>query len=198
MARRLLNLLTAASLLLCVAVVALWLSTSSVSLVVSYRRDAPDDNSFGQIAGQLYGGGMWVHYGWRLVPNTSLESRPWLRSIQRLPYGPRWIDNTWRSDIRTGPLPGNGRYRIIYLQWPHWPVAAVLAVLPSTRLLSHARRRRRPIRAGLCPACDYDLRATPNRCPECGTDQTGATGANKDGQDTTGEQDWEHSHFQKM
>jgi hypothetical protein len=56
------------------------------------------------------------------------------------------------------------------LRLPYWPIAAATALLPAWRLLTHRRRRRRARAAqGLCPRCGYDLRATPDRCPECGT-----------------------------
>jgi hypothetical protein len=49
---------------------------------------------------------------------------------------------------------------------PHWFAALSFAALPGYRLASRLRRRQPP---GLCPSCGYDLRATPDRCPECGT-----------------------------
>jgi hypothetical protein len=49
--------------------------------------------------------------------------------------------------------------------FPLWVPTAAFALLPSIRLI--ARWRRRPP-AGHCPDCGYDLRATPDRCPECG------------------------------
>ena len=62
----------------------------------------------------------------------------------------------------------NGRIRGAFA--PVWAVALATAVLPAwwvprERRLRKAERRQR---SGLCPRCGYDLRASPDRCPECG------------------------------
>jgi hypothetical protein len=50
---------------------------------------------------------------------------------------------------------------------PPWQALLPALVLPSAKVGLLIRRRRRKIQ-GCCPVCGYDLRATPDRCPECG------------------------------
>jgi hypothetical protein len=58
------------------------------------------------------------------------------------------------------------RYRAVA-----FPVAYPLLlalVIPCATLYAALRHRRRAV-AGACAKCGYDLRGTPDRCPECGT-----------------------------
>jgi hypothetical protein len=66
-------------------------------------------------------------------------------------------------DVETGY---GGTYCDVCL--PYWMLISGTAVLPAVcarRLLIRRHRRR----ARLCLICGYDLRASNDRCPECGT-----------------------------
>lgn len=51
---------------------------------------------------------------------------------------------------------------------PLWPIVLTAAFLPFRWMRARCRRNNRE-REGCCITCGYDLRATPDRCPECGT-----------------------------
>ena len=56
-----------------------------------------------------------------------------------------------------------------FVEVPFWALLMTLAAVPATWIRTYRNRRHRRA-AGHCPSCGYDLRATPERCPECGTE----------------------------
>jgi len=50
---------------------------------------------------------------------------------------------------------------------PIWSLALVFAILPAVEVAKRLPRSRR-VSSNRCATCGYDMRATPERCPECG------------------------------
>jgi hypothetical protein len=69
------------------------------------------------------------------------------------------------GDVSSIGLPTR-RMRMLVI--PYWSIVLALAIAPATSLLL-ARRRRWKQRNRRCLNCGYDLRASTDRCPECGT-----------------------------
>ncbi|MCH8053331.1 MAG: hypothetical protein IH895_04670 [Planctomycetes bacterium] len=51
---------------------------------------------------------------------------------------------------------------------PLWIPMLLFATLSLVLYLPHVHGRRRRHKLGLCLKCGYDLRASKERCPECG------------------------------
>jgi hypothetical protein len=91
--------------------------------------------------------------------------------------GLRLLDRTekdWHSSppgSRTAPDPPYTEVRELGVSVPCWQAAALSACLPACWLLRRRRRHFGRLRSdrGQCVRCGYDLRTTPDRCPECGT-----------------------------
>lgn len=101
-------------------------------------------------------------------------------TYEQTPYNV-WLNQPWpqfvfhhdvaRIGMRPSPRPDD--YYLAFLvttevRVPHWFVACVTSMPPAIVLTWRWYQRRR-IKPGCCKNCGYDLRASPQRCPECGT-----------------------------
>jgi hypothetical protein len=183
MRRRLWNILTFVSLLLCVATVLLW--------VHSYKRqgwacwtECGSRRCYAITVGN-FPGRAFLSFSTQAADAPAVTS-PSGWALPSLAQLPRWM--TWSEDSPTGPkayentLPDRpDLHQFLGVAWyldrssiisfnllvPHRYVAMAMMILPL-RWLWVDRRARRRRQAHHCQFCGYDLRATPDRCPECG------------------------------
>jgi hypothetical protein len=187
LARHLFTLCSAISLVLCVAMCVLWIRSLGYfeQMSVWHSRWVKADE-----AQTLYVGFSWYSNTLRLnVIRERFEpayfrgwSAPLMTEFRRSrPPGMRWFfagENVTRamngyfpgftatsSPYGSGPIPP-GRSWVLAVR--PWLPTLMAAVLPAIWLCRYAKARRAR-RTGLCPTCGYDLRASPERCPECGT-----------------------------
>ena len=173
MRRRLFTLCSALSLLLCAAVVVLWARSYRVVYSVWYTTDEalPPRRLFG--AGVWPSGYIYLHYavpsgdrpgfGGEAVPVA--EAAEVFKLAKAADKG-QALGFRWHRFAYADPV-SNIRERWYTLEVRAWVLACLFAGPPALSVRA-ARAHRRRSRSGLCPACGYDLRATPDRCPECG------------------------------
>jgi hypothetical protein len=203
LARHLFTLWSSISLLLCVGVCALWVRGRSGydEAVWSYDRYLRDRSAaasqvFITAEKRLWVGAEWAHvaaFNGQLVWGyydraTKSGGRPRFE-LTHLRYNamPAWGFVKYDADIGTtgwGPLRWESfsrsaakqgdDFRFMRVGVSHWLLAPIVLVLP-VMWVRRFRRSRRLRRAGLCASCGYDLRATPERCPECGAVASAST-----------------------
>jgi hypothetical protein len=150
MKRRLFNLLAAVSLVLCVAAVTLWIRSyrSLVSLSDHDRISFTDRDPL-----------WWIIF----YPGEAVLCRQ---------TGSDWTGRELRGfrmiGIQFGGMQGRTGDKVWNLRLPCWLLVAATLVLPLLFARRHWTERQRQL-GNACPTCGYDLRATPERCPECGT-----------------------------
>jgi hypothetical protein len=83
---------------------------------------------------------------------------------------PWWFDENAGNHIMSiSPTPaGSANLTMRFVCVPIWVIVALTVVPPLALRVRVARVRWRRSRQGLCPKCGYDLRGTPQQCPECG------------------------------
>jgi hypothetical protein len=168
MKRCLFNVLAALSLVLCVATVVAW--------VRSYW--TLDDVKFARATFQCglnsVRGGTSIGWWTFEFPDAQSLQRRRERRFDSWSYRSASLSGTSLTHIEYGVAsssfasPDGITQTTTFITFPHWSLAAVL-ILPTVTYWFGYRLRRARRQNGHCPACGYDLRASTERCPECGT-----------------------------
>ena len=191
MVRRLFTLTSAFSLLLCVATAVLWVRSHFACDVVQHGFARDDGTAAAYSAAMTNLGMAYVDrtdysFAGPPPPGFRIDGGPWQPVVPdrwRIvwPALPSYRESDRRlvgfglEDVTRTDRYAVGPDRVIAdlverrREWrfPLWVPLIGFGVLPAARARCAWRVRRRH-RAGLCPTCGYDLRATPGRCPECG------------------------------
>ena len=116
------------------------------------------DRQSASVLQEISADGEWKRRRYFFAPLPPEYPSPLFGSRARPPLG------FWFRWSRT---PATIRREVIV---PYWSIALSTAVLPALSLIRRRRRRFRERRAalGFCAHCGYDVRASRDRCPECG------------------------------
>jgi hypothetical protein len=178
-ARHVFTILSALSLLLCVATCVLWVRSywrcdQLSAFIVKERRQfcgCTSLSTWGFVQVEVFHNHGAVHYNGPMhegfnwgCGSVEADNTPWDTIWERLRLGFQYEHDLGDAN--------NPRRRVEYwrywLRAPDWLIALILGFTPTFRIWKMMCRRERVV-AGRCPVCGYDLRASPERCPECGT-----------------------------
>lgn len=164
MIRRVFTVASAISLLLCAVVLIMWIRSywrNDFTGYVGHFRSYRDGQVPLTVGVNTYPGTIWFFIDDAMQTNAHPGFFRFAGPSEPLPHVLRLVPTGF----------GGFGYDVgepLWLLIPYWPIAAASSVLPAAWLgkRSVASKRRRN---GRCQICGYDLRASTDRCPECGT-----------------------------
>ncbi len=177
MKRRLFNLATFVSRLLCVATVVLWVVSYWWAMTLSrsagptmYLTDyviSVEQGRFRFFVGHRAGGQRIEGVAWRLNTQPAEKSND-LPPVLRFHYA----STAEHWGIAVIGVEFHHNHSSSYSYYSFFGYNDVLALLFAILPIAwgwKAHRHQKQHQRGLCSSCGYDMRATPERCPECGT-----------------------------